>query len=37
MDDSRDAAGVKQQFLKTAIDETIGGKPVTTTTAQVFA
>lgn len=37
IDDSRDAAAVKQQFLKLALEETLAGKPVTTTAAPVFA
>jgi hypothetical protein len=37
IDDSRDAAGVKEQFLRMALDETLAGKPVTKTAAQVFA
>lgn len=37
IDDSRDAAAVKQRYLATALDETLAGKPVTVTTAPVRA
>lgn len=37
IDDSRSAAGVKQQFLKMALDATLAGQPVAVTSAQVFA
>lgn len=37
IDDSRDPDAVKQRYLVTALDETLAGKPVTTTSSQVFA
>ena len=37
IDDSRDPDAVKQRYLITALDETLAGKPVTTTASQVFA
>ncbi len=37
IDDSRDGTAVTQRYLATALDETLAGKPVTTTASQVFA
>ena len=37
IDDSRDAAAVKQRYLETALAETLAGKPVTVTTSLVRA
>jgi hypothetical protein len=36
IDDNRDESAVKQRFLADAIQETLAGKPVTTTTARAF-
>lgn len=37
IDDSRDPDAVKQRYLTTGLDETLAGKPVTTTSSQVSA
>jgi len=37
VDDSRDPAGVKQQYLKMALDQTLAGSPVTVSTSPVQA
>jgi thiol-disulfide isomerase/thioredoxin len=37
IDDSRQAAGVKQRYLATALDETLAGKPVAVATTPVQA
>jgi thiol-disulfide isomerase/thioredoxin len=37
IDDSRDPGAVKERYLTTALDETLVGKPVTTTSSQVSA
>ena len=37
IDDSRDPGAVKERYLVTALDETLAGKPVTTTSSQVSA
>jgi len=37
IDDSRDPGAVKQRYLVTALDETLAGKPVTTTSSTVSA
>ena len=36
-DDSREPGDVKQRYLATALDELLGGKPITTASSQVFA
>ena len=37
IDDSRDPGAVKQRYLATALDQLLGGKPITTAESQVFA
>lgn len=37
IDDSRDPAAVKQHYLAAALDELLGGKPITTASSDVFA
>jgi len=37
IDDSRDPGAVKERYLISALDETLAGKPVTTTSSQVSA
>jgi hypothetical protein len=37
IDDARDPNSKKQQYLAPALDETLAGKPVTTSASQVFA
>lgn len=37
IDDSRDAAAVKQHYLATALNELLAGKPITTASSDVFA
>jgi thiol-disulfide isomerase/thioredoxin len=37
VDDSRDPRAVKRHYLATALDELLGGKPITIASSQVFA
>ena len=37
IDDSRDPGAVKERYLATALDQLLGGKPITTAESQVFA